>query len=57
MSRSRTTTSSAASEAASDKEDEVVVRDLDLGKLTEVRDLWQFYRDRRPDSYEGLVKP
>ena len=44
-------------EAASDSEDEVVVRDLDLGKLTEVRDLWQFYRDRRPDSYEGLVKP
>ena len=33
------------------------VRDLDMDKLTEVRDLWQFYRDRRPDSYESLVKP
>ena len=33
------------------------MRDLDLAKLTEVRDLWQFYRDRRPDSYDGLVKP
>jgi len=43
--------------AASDSDDEVVVRDLDLGKLAEVRDVWQFYRDRRPDSYEGLVKP
>ena len=39
-------------DAASDSADEVVVRDLDMGKLTEVRDLWQFYRDRRPDSYE-----
>ena len=44
-------------EAASDTADEVLVRDLDLDKLTEVRDLWQFYRDRRPDSYESLVKP
>jgi len=35
----------------------VIVRDLDLDKLTEVRDLWQFYRDRRPDSYESLVNP
>jgi beta-ureidopropionase len=44
-------------EAASDSADEVIVRDLDMGKLTEVRDLWQFYRDRRPDSYDGLVQP
>ena len=44
-------------DAASDSADEVLVRDLDLDKLTEVRDLWQFYRDRRPDSYESLVKP
>jgi N-carbamoylputrescine amidase len=28
-----------------------------MDKLTEVRDLWQFYRDRRPDSYESLVNP
>ena len=38
-------------EAASDTEDEVVVRDLDMDVLAEVRDLWQFYRDRRPDQY------
>jgi beta-ureidopropionase len=44
-------------DAAGDTTDEVIVRDLDMGKLTEVRDLWQFYRDRRPDSYEGLVNP
>jgi beta-ureidopropionase len=44
-------------DAASDAEPEVVVRDLDMDKLIEVRDLWQFYRDRRPDAYEPLVKP
>jgi beta-ureidopropionase len=44
-------------EAAGDSADEVIVRDLDMGTLGEVRDLWQFYRDRRPDSYEGLVNP
>ena len=42
-------------DAASDSEDEVVVRDLDMGVLTELRDLWQFYRDRRPDSYDSLT--
>src|ERR1700678_2598208 len=42
---------------ASDSEDEVVVRDLDMDQLTEVRDLWQFYRDRRPDAYQSLVQP
>jgi N-carbamoylputrescine amidase len=44
-------------DAAGDDGDEVIVRDLDMGTLTEVRDLWQFYRDRRPDSYDGLVNP
>jgi beta-ureidopropionase len=36
---------------------ELIVRDLDLGLLAEVRDRWAFYRDRRPDSYDGLVTP
>jgi len=43
--------------AASDTADEVVVRDLDMGLLEEVRHLWQFYRDRRPDSYGPLAQP
>jgi N-carbamoylputrescine amidase len=43
-------------EAASDSEEEIVVRDLDMGKLAEVRDLWAFYRDRRPDSYGPLTE-
>jgi N-carbamoylputrescine amidase len=38
-------------------EPELIVRDLDMAKLEEVRDRWQFYRDRRPDAYDGLVQP
>jgi len=37
--------------------DEVVIRDLDLTLIREVRTTWQFYRDRRPDSYQPLVAP
>src|SRR5712675_1711312 len=40
-------------EASRDK-DEVVVADLNLDMIREVRDIWQFYRDRRPDSYGDL---
>ena len=36
---------------------ELIVRDLDLDLLTEVRNRWQFYRDRRPDAYDDLVRP
>jgi N-carbamoylputrescine amidase len=35
----------------------VVVRDLDLDMIREVRNSWQFYRDRRPDSYVAITKP
>ena len=34
---------------------ELIVRDLDLGKIREVRDRWAFYRDRRPDAYDPIV--
>ncbi|MCG0290938.1 nitrilase-related carbon-nitrogen hydrolase [Streptomyces sp. PSAA01] len=44
-------------DVASDKEEELIVRDLDFGLIDEVRQQWAFYRDRRPDAYEGLVKP
>jgi beta-ureidopropionase len=37
--------------------DAVVVADLDLDIIQEVRDVWQFYRDRRPDAYGALVQP
>lgn len=35
--------------------DELVVADLDMEIVREVRDLWQFYRDRRPDMYASLT--
>jgi N-carbamoylputrescine amidase len=44
-------------EPASDKDDEVIIRDLDMSTLAEVRHTWAFYRDRRPDSYGPLVAP
>jgi len=41
---------------ASRDKDELVVADLDLDEIQEVRNVWQFYRDRRPETYEELVK-
>ena len=40
----------------STKDDELVVADLDLDMLEEVRRVWQFYRDRRPDSYPEMTQ-
>ncbi|MFN3202189.1 MAG: nitrilase-related carbon-nitrogen hydrolase [Bradymonadia bacterium] len=42
---------------ASEDDDEVVVADLDLSMIDEVRKTWQFYRDRRPDAYDEIVDP
>ena len=42
---------------ASEDKDEVVVADLDLAAIDEVRQTWQFYRDRRPDAYQDLTRP
>ncbi len=41
---------------ASETKDELVVADLDLDMIREVRDTWQFYRDRRPETYSDMVK-
>ena len=40
---------------ASDTEEEVLVADLDLDLVRQVRNEWQFYRDRRPDAYGKIV--
>lgn len=40
---------------ASEDNDELVVSDLDLSVIEEVRRTWQFYRDRRPDAYKDLT--
>lgn len=36
-------------------QEELVVADVDLDMIREVRNVWQFYRDRRPDSYGRLT--
>jgi len=35
---------------------ELVVADLDLDMIQEVRNTWQFFRDRRPDSYKPIAE-
>ena len=41
---------------ASEDKDELLVSDLDLDVIEEVRRTWQFFRDRRPDSYGVLTE-
>jgi N-carbamoylputrescine amidase len=36
--------------------DALVTADLDMDKIREVRNTWQFYRDRRPETYNGIVR-
>jgi N-carbamoylputrescine amidase len=36
-------------------QDELVVAELDMDKIREVRNTWQFFRDRRPDLYDPIV--
>ncbi len=40
---------------ASEDKDELVHADLDLEMIEEVRQVWQFYRDRRPETYGDLT--
>jgi beta-ureidopropionase len=40
---------------ASRNKDEVLVADLDLDMITEVRKVWQFFRDRRPETYDAIT--
>ena len=42
---------------ASRDKDEILTADLDLELISTVRKTWQFFRDRRPDMYDVLVKP
>jgi len=42
-------------EASRDR-DEVLLADLDLDMIEEVRNTWQFFRDRRPESYEKIAQ-
>ena len=42
-------------QASSDKE-EVVLAEINLGRIEEVRRNWPFLRDRRIDAYEGITR-
>ncbi len=36
--------------------DELVIADLNLDLIEEVRRVWQFYRDRRPETYGDMIR-
>ncbi|MBL4740490.1 MAG: acyltransferase [Sneathiella sp.] len=40
---------------ASDTKDELVVADMDMDMIREIRNNWQFFRDRRPETYFDLA--
>ena len=40
---------------ASRDRDQLLVHEMDMDMVTEVRNLWQFFRDRRPDAYGRLT--
>jgi N-carbamoylputrescine amidase len=41
---------------ASRDKTELITAELDFEKIREVRNTWQFFRDRRPETYEELVE-
>ncbi|MGH7683654.1 MAG: nitrilase-related carbon-nitrogen hydrolase, partial [Vulcanimicrobiaceae bacterium] len=42
-------------QAARDR-DEAIVGEMDRALIREVRNTWQFYRDRRPETYSPLAE-
>jgi len=40
----------------SEDKDELITGDLNMDMIEEVRRTWQFYRDRRPETYDLMVK-
>ncbi len=42
---------------ASRDRDELLTAEVDLDMIRDVRNTWQFFRDRRPESYGALVAP
>ncbi len=41
---------------ASRDRDEVLIADLDLDLIQHARSVWQFYRDRRPETYQSISR-
>lgn len=44
-------------DVAPQHEEALLIRELDMTLVREVRYDWQFYRDRRPDTYGAIVQP
>ena len=42
---------------ASEDKDELLVAEFDLDLIEQIRSKWQFYRDRRPETYNEIVAP
>ncbi|HZO14882.1 MAG TPA: nitrilase-related carbon-nitrogen hydrolase, partial [Polyangiaceae bacterium] len=40
----------------SEDKDDIVVADCNLDMIEEVRRVWQFYRDRRPETYKEMCE-
>ena len=40
-----------------DRLDLVPASEIPLDRVREVRNTWQFFRDRRPDAYSDLTRP
>ncbi len=40
---------------AGEGQDQLISADINLEEVREIRNLWQFYRDRRPEAYGDLV--
>jgi len=40
---------------AGEGQDQLISADINLEEVREIRNLWQFYRDRRPETYGDLV--
>lgn len=41
---------------ASENNDELLIAEFDLDLIDQVRSKWQFYRDRRPETYDDLTE-
>src|SRR5438105_1686376 len=41
---------------ASEDKDDLLIAEFDLDMIEEVRNVWQFFRDRRPETYGKLVE-
>ena len=42
---------------ASEDKDELLVAEFDLDLIEQIRSKWQFYRDRRPETYGEITAP